>query len=67
MDLIYLLPGTRHFKTAERNLSVEGFVLDSDRAVMTDPAARPVSDSIEGSGRKASRLPGAHERLPTIS
>jgi signal transduction histidine kinase/ligand-binding sensor domain-containing protein len=42
MDLIYLMPGSRHFKTAERNLSVEGFMLDADRAVMTESAARPV-------------------------
>ena len=45
MDLIYLLPGTRHFKTAERTLSVEGFMLDPDRAVITDPAARSASGS----------------------
>jgi signal transduction histidine kinase/ligand-binding sensor domain-containing protein len=57
MDLIYLLPGTRHFKTAERNLSVEGFMLDADRAVITDPAARPVSDSSEGSEEKPAAYP----------
>ena len=57
MDLIYLLPGTRHFKTAERNLSVEGFMLDADRVVMTDPAARPVSDSSEGSEEKPAAYP----------
>lgn len=57
MDLIYLLPGTRHFKTAERNLSVEGFLLDADRAVMTDPAARPVSDSSEGFEEKPAAYP----------
>jgi PAS domain S-box-containing protein len=57
MDLIYLLPGTRHFKTAERNLSVEGFMLDADRAVTTDPAARPVSDSSEGSEEKPAAYP----------
>jgi signal transduction histidine kinase/ligand-binding sensor domain-containing protein len=57
MDLIYLLPGTTHFKTAERNLSVEGFMWDADRAVMTDPAARPVSDSSEGSEEKPAAYP----------
>ena len=57
MDLIYLLPGTRHFKTAERNLSVEGFMLDADRAVMTDPVARPVSDSSEGSEERPAAYP----------
>jgi signal transduction histidine kinase len=57
VDLIYLLPGTRHFKTAERNLSVEGFMLDADRAVMSDPAVRPVSDSSEGSEEKPAAYP----------
>lgn len=57
MDLIYLLPGTRHFQTAERNLSVEGFMLDADRAVMTEPAARPMSDSNEGSEKKPTAYP----------
>jgi PAS domain S-box-containing protein len=49
MDLIYLLPGTRHFKTAERNLSVDGFMLDADRVVITDPAVPPMSDASAGS------------------
>jgi signal transduction histidine kinase/ligand-binding sensor domain-containing protein len=58
MDLIYLLPGTRHFQTAERNLSVEGgFVLDADRAVITDPAARPMSDASEGPEKKPAAYP----------
>jgi signal transduction histidine kinase len=57
MDLIYLLPGTRHFQTGERNLSVEGFMLDADRAVMTGPAARPMSDSNEGSEKKPAAYP----------
>jgi signal transduction histidine kinase/ligand-binding sensor domain-containing protein len=57
MDLIYLLPGTRHFKTAERRLSVEGFMWDADRAVMTDPAAWRVSDSSEDSEEKPAVVP----------
>jgi PAS domain S-box-containing protein len=57
MDLIYLQPGTRHFQTAGRNLSVEGFTLDADRAVMTDPAPRPVSDSSEASDKKPATYP----------
>jgi PAS domain S-box-containing protein len=57
MDLVYLLPGTRHFQTAGRNLSVEGFILDSDRAVMTGPAPRPVSDSSEASDKKPATYP----------
>lgn len=57
MDLIYLLPGTRHFKTAGRNLPVEGFLLDADRAVMTGPAAPPMSDSSEGADKKPVAYP----------
>src|SRR3984885_1266086 len=57
MDLIYLLPGTRHFQTAGRNLSVEGFTLDADRAVVTDPPSLPVSDSSEASDKKPATYP----------
>jgi hypothetical protein len=57
MDLIYLLPGTRHFNTAEKNLSVDGLMLDADRGVMTDPAARPVFDSRRGSEKKPVAYP----------
>jgi signal transduction histidine kinase/ligand-binding sensor domain-containing protein len=56
-DLIYLLPGTRHFKTAERNQSVEGFMWDADRAVLTDPAARPVSDATHSSEERPAAYP----------
>ncbi len=57
LDLIYLLPGTRHFKTGERNLSVDGFLLDADRAVVTDAAAPPISDSSESSEEKPAAYP----------
>jgi PAS domain S-box-containing protein len=57
MDLVYLLPGTRHFKTAGRNLSVEGFLLDADRAVITGPAAPPMFDSSEDSEKKLAAYP----------
>jgi PAS domain S-box-containing protein len=57
MDLIYLLPGTRHFETAERNLLVEGFLLDADRIVMTDPAAPAISGSSESSDEKPAAYP----------
>jgi PAS domain S-box-containing protein len=53
-DLVYLLPGTRHFKTAERNLSVDGFTWKPDRTVLTAEVAPRVSGSGEGS----------YERLP---
>jgi PAS domain S-box-containing protein len=62
-DLIYLLPGTRHFKTAERNLSVSGFTLDADRAVMTDPAAPPMVDSSEDSDKKPAAYPMLKDSL----
>jgi PAS domain S-box-containing protein len=57
MDLVYLLPGTRHFKTAGRHLSLGWFQLDADRAVMTAPAAPPMSDSSEGSEKKLAAYP----------
>jgi PAS domain S-box-containing protein len=53
-DLIYLIPGTGHFKTASRNLSVNGFTWKPDRTILTAPVAPRVSDSAEGS---AERLP----------
>jgi PAS domain S-box-containing protein len=56
-DLIYLIPGIGHFKTAERTLSVRGFMLDADRAVMTAPVARPMSDSSEGFEEKPASYP----------
>jgi PAS domain S-box-containing protein len=62
-DLIYLLPGTRHFKTAERNLSASGFTLDADRAVMTDPAAPLTFDSSEGSDKKPAAYPMLKDSL----
>ena len=57
MNLVYLLPGTRRFKTAERNLSVDGFMLDADRAVVTDLVARPVPDSGNGSEKERAAYP----------
>jgi PAS domain S-box-containing protein len=56
-DLIYVLPGTRHFKTAERNLSVPGFTLDANRTVMTDPGAPPIFDSSKDSDKKPAAYP----------
>jgi PAS domain S-box-containing protein len=62
-DLIYLLPGTRLFKTSERNLSVDGFTLDADRAVMTEPAAPPRFDSSEDSDKKPAAYPVLKDSL----
>jgi PAS domain S-box-containing protein len=58
--LIYLTPGTKHFKIAGSNLSVNEFVREPDRTILTAPAASYVSDSGEGS---AERLPA----YPVIS
>jgi len=51
-DLIYLMPGIRRFKTARRNLTVEGFTWDADRVVLTELAASPMSDSGESSDER---------------
>jgi PAS domain S-box-containing protein len=56
-DLIYLLPGTRHFKTAERNLSVDGFTWEPDRTVLTAEVAPRVSASGEGSYQRLPAYP----------
>jgi PAS domain S-box-containing protein len=58
--LIYLTPGTKHFKIAGSNLSVNEFVREPDRTILTAPAPPYVSDSGEGS---AERLPA----YPVIS
>jgi PAS domain S-box-containing protein len=59
-DLIYLTPGTKHFKIAGSNLSVNEFVREPDRTILTAPAPPYVSDSGKGS---AERLPA----YPVIS
>jgi hypothetical protein len=51
-DLIYLIPGTRDFKTAASKLSVNGFTWEPDRTVMTAPAAARISDSGQGSDER---------------
>jgi signal transduction histidine kinase/ligand-binding sensor domain-containing protein len=53
-DLIYLMPGTRQFKTARRNVSAEQFTWDAEQSVVTEPTASPMSDSAETSN---ARLP----------
>ena len=54
-DLIYLIPGTGHFKTAGSNLSsILNFARGPDRTVLTSPLAPRMSGSGEGS---AERLP----------
>ena len=58
-DLIYLLPGTKHFKTAERNLSVDGFTWEPDRTVLTAEVAhvRPAPAKVLMRGRLLTRSP----------
>ncbi len=56
-DLIYLLPGTRHFKTGGSDLSVEAFTWEPGRTVLTAPATPGTSASGEGS---AERRPAAY-------
>jgi hypothetical protein len=59
-DLIYLIPGTGHFKTAGSNLSAlsaDGFTWEPDRTVLTAPAAPRVSDSGKGSNEKLPAYP----------
>ena len=53
-DLIYLIPGARHFKIAGSNLSVEALTWEPDRTILTSPVAPGASGSGEGS---AVRLP----------
>jgi PAS domain S-box-containing protein len=53
-DLIYLIPGTEHFKTAGSNLSGSNFARGPDRSVLTASGALRGSDSSKGS---AERLP----------
>jgi hypothetical protein len=56
-DLIYLMPGTRRFKTAGSNLSVNGFTWEPDRTVLTAPEATRASDSGEGSDERLPAYP----------
>jgi PAS domain S-box-containing protein len=55
--LIYLIPGTGHFKTAGSNLSVNGFTWQPDRTIMTVPVAPSVSGPGEGSDKKLPAYP----------
>ena len=65
-DLIYLIPGTRHFKTAGSNLSVNGFTWEPDRTVLTAPVAPHVSDSGEGSDERLPAYPVTTKNLQIV-
>jgi signal transduction histidine kinase/ligand-binding sensor domain-containing protein len=57
-DLIYLRPGTRHFKTAGSNLSSNlDFARGPDRTVLTTPVALHGSDSSKGSPERLPAYP----------
>jgi len=64
--LVYLIPGTGHFKTAGSNLSVIGFTWEPDRTVLTSPVAPRVSGSGEGSVERLPAYPVAKKALQII-
>jgi signal transduction histidine kinase/ligand-binding sensor domain-containing protein len=51
-QLIYLTPGTRHFKTAASNLAVEVFTWRPDRTVLTTPMAPGTAGAGQGSAEE---------------
>jgi hypothetical protein len=55
--LVYLIPGTGHFKTAGSNLSVDGFTWEPDRTILTAPVAPRVSDFGKGSDERLLAYP----------
>ncbi|MDX6460717.1 MAG: hypothetical protein QOE55_4414, partial [Acidobacteriaceae bacterium] len=62
-DLIYLIPGTGDFKTAGRNLSVNGFTWEPDRTILTAPVAPRASGSGEGSNERLPAYPVTTKNL----
>jgi ligand-binding sensor domain-containing protein len=57
-DVIYLRPGTGHFKTASSNVSsILNFAWGPDRTVLTAPVAPRVSDSSKGSPERLPAYP----------
>ncbi len=65
-DLIYLIPGTRRFKTAGSNLSVEAFTWEPDRTVLTAPVAPRASGSGEGSDERLPAYPVITKNLQIV-
>src|SRR5260370_31548377 len=65
-DLVYLIPGTGHFKTAGSNLSVQGFMWEPDRTVLTAAVAPRVSDSGKGSDERLPAFPVTQKDLQMI-
>ncbi|WP_130424251.1 hypothetical protein [Edaphobacter modestus] len=60
---MYLIPATRHFKTAGSNLSVNGFSRELDRTVLTAPVAPRGSDSSKGSDERLPAYPAVKDNL----
>jgi hypothetical protein len=65
-DLIYLIPGTGHFKTAGSNLSADGFTREPDGTVLTAPVAPRVSGSGKGSDERPSAFPVHKKALQMV-
>jgi PAS domain S-box-containing protein len=65
-DLIYLIPGTGHFKTAGSNLSVNEFRWEPDRTILTAPVAPRVSDSGEGTVKRLPAYPVTQKDLQMV-
>jgi hypothetical protein len=65
-ELIYLKPGTRHFKTAGSNLAVNAFTREPNRTVLTAPVAPRVSGSGEGPDERLHAFPVTTKDLQMI-
>ena len=65
-DLVYLIPGTGHFKTAGRNLSLDEFTWGPDQTVLTAPLAPRVSGSGEGSDERLPAYPVITKNLQIV-
>jgi PAS domain S-box-containing protein len=65
-DLIYLIPGTGHFKTADCNLSVEVFTWEPNRTVLTARVAPRASDSGNGSDERLPAYPVTTKGLQIV-
>ncbi|HWO38898.1 MAG TPA: hypothetical protein VNO32_59750, partial [Candidatus Acidoferrum sp.] len=65
-DLVYLTPGTSHFKKAGSNLSAKWFTWQPDRTVLTTPVIPGVSDSSKGSDERLPAYPVTTKNLQMV-
>ncbi len=65
-DLIYLIPGTGHFRTAGSNLAVHSFTWEPDRTVLTAPAVPRGSDPSKGSAERLPAYPVTTKSLQMV-